>query len=84
MAGVMATIYDCDCAKQSSVGSGYFVLSGITEDQSVAGRSFYKDNIIEAVRSIGPDGRIGVVLVPEPLSAHDKTAVRVDVIARDR
>ena len=84
MAGVIATIYSCDCAKQSSIGSGYFVLSGITEDQAVAGSSLYQDNIIEAVRSIGPDGRIGVVLVPEPLNAHDKTAVRVDVIARGR
>ncbi|WP_104176663.1 HIRAN domain-containing protein [Cryobacterium sp. Y50] len=83
-ARVIATIYSCDCAKETPLGAGYFNLYGISEDQSVAGSSLYQKNISEAVRSVGPDGRLAVVLVPEPLNAHDKTAVRVDVLAEGR
>jgi hypothetical protein len=78
-AGVIATLYSCECAKRQRPAEWYFDLLGITEDVEVAGSSLFQANIAAAVTA-RQGQRLQVALVPEPANPHHKLAVRVDLL----
>jgi hypothetical protein len=81
---LLATIYNCECAKKVRAPRWFFNLQRLGEVE-VVGESLYQDNIGAALGHVHMVGmKVDVVLVPEPENFHDRFAVRIDILSGGR